>query len=197
MEPIILVNAADPERKPWLYACGKCGQVHSPRIYACGDDRAHKAAREAATNCYHCRTHNICHRCGAECEKHWLACGPCRTATRLEKMERIAPDQIGGYCVSFLGEDYYPSVEEAAEAGHTMVHPTTFETFSINADRLIEYILDGHHEDASVSDLKGVDELLAAVETFNKSQTLGTYNGDFSKVADLSAMINDLSKDEG
>ena len=39
------------ESDPKLYACGKCGHLHSPTIYAAREDLAHDAARKAAEKC--------------------------------------------------------------------------------------------------------------------------------------------------
>ena len=47
---IVLVRDDDPERKPMLYACPKCGSVHSPKIYLAREDVQHATAREAAAN---------------------------------------------------------------------------------------------------------------------------------------------------
>jgi hypothetical protein len=77
---IVLVRDGDLDRKPMLYACPKCGSVHSPKIYLAPEDVQHATAREAAANCYNCRTHDTCRHCGCETPKGWLACRECRDA---------------------------------------------------------------------------------------------------------------------
>lgn len=92
--PIVLVRFDDPDKKPLLYACGKCGQIHSPRIYACNDALAHETARRAAEDCYTCRTHNTCQHCGDQCEKGWLACDKCKRSKRFENSKEVPLDGV-------------------------------------------------------------------------------------------------------
>ena len=114
--PIVLARVDDLEKKPLLYACGKCGQIHSPRIYACNDTLAHEAARRAAEDCYTCRTHNTCQHCGAQCEKGWLACDKCRRSSRFEKAKEVPLDGVEE-CFGFDGGEFYRSPQDAAEDG--------------------------------------------------------------------------------
>ncbi|CEG08757.1 hypothetical protein BN961_02175 [Afipia felis] len=183
-EPIVLIKADDPERKPQLYACAKCGSVHSPRIYICTDELAHKTARDAAENCYNCRTHNTCQHCGEPCDKHWLACEKCRRKKKLEEAEKVSLDGVD-YCFGFDSGDFYSSPEEAADAGEDWVHLAKFRPFEIDIDRLEEHTLDDHHEDACHTDLVGWDELAAAIEKFNKAQTQGSYDEDSKRIASV------------
>lgn len=186
-EPIVLVKLGDPTQKPMLFACPKCGRAHSWKIYACQEERAIEEARNAAANCYDCRTHNICTHCGKECDKLYTACPECRHKSRLAKCEKIPATEIEE-CFDFDGDRFYSSRHEALEAGATLVQPAELRHFEIDVDRLIESILDDHHEDACQSDLKGLDELLDAVEKFNKAQISGSYDQVRGKVADLSEL---------
>lgn len=181
---IVLVSADDSDKKPMLYACPKCGRAHSPKIYLARDDIAHAAAREAAANCYECREHNVCNGCGKECSKGWLKCEACRRAQAIEKADAVPVDQIE-QCFGLDSGNYFYDPTDAAEAGEEYVFASKFRAYALDIDRVEEMILDEHHEDASVSDLVGYDELIAAIESFNAKQTSGSYDEDRSRIAAL------------
>lgn len=183
-EPIVLVKLGDPSQKPQLFACSKCGHVYSHRIYACKEALAIETARKAAEDCYNCKTHNQCRHCGAECPKHWLACDACRRKERFEKATKVPLDGVD-YCFGFDSGDFYSSPEDAADAGEDWVYLTTFRPFEVDGERVDEMILDDHHEDASIDDLKGRDELWAAFDKFNKAQTSGSYDQDNTRIASV------------
>ncbi len=174
-EPIVLIKLGDPEAKPVLYACGKCGAIHSPRIYACRDDLAQATARQAAIDCYACKEHNVC-ACGAECPKHWTACDTCRLAKKLNAAVEVVDN--GGPYFGFGDDQMFHEMEEAADAGHEWVCPCTEVYPSIDADSILENLTSEMCEDASVDDLDGVDALCAAIDAFNKAQTTRTYWAD-------------------
>lgn len=180
--PIVLVRFDDPDKKPLLYACGKCGQIHSPRIYACNDALAHETARRAAEDCYTCRTHNTCQHCGDQCEKGWLACDKCKRSKRFENSKEVPLDGVEE-CFGFDGGDFYRSPQDAAEDGEDWVYLCTFRHYSIDLERLEQDILDDHHEDASVHELKAFDALIAAVKFFNEAQTGGSFDEDRTRRA--------------
>lgn len=181
-DPIILVRDDDPERRPQLYACGKCGKVHSPNIYLASDEVKHATALRAAIECYNCRTHNACQDCGAPCEKHWLVCPPCRRERIIKTATKVDPNEIE-HCFSLDGQSFYYSVEDAREAGEEWITDATFRPFSLDAQRIVDDLLADHHEDASTDDLDGLKELLAAIEKFNKAQKSGSYDQDKTRVA--------------
>lgn len=172
---IVLINADDPDRKPQLYACPKCGSVHSPRIYMARDEVAHTAARTAAEDCYNCKTHNVC-ECGAECPKGWLACDSCRYAKLLDKAVEI-PDDGGPYC-AFDGDTYYTEMEQATDAGIEWVSPCEISYPKIDGGDVLDNLLGDMHEDASVDDLDGVDAFMEAVKAFNDAQRTQSWWGD-------------------
>jgi hypothetical protein len=178
-EPIILVRADDPEAKPVLYACGKCGKVHSPRIYACGDALAHETARKAAEDCYDCREHNECSTCGAECPKGWTACEDCRRTKRFN--EAVEVDDDGGPYFEFDGDRMYNELADAAEDGVEWVTPSTETYPRLSADNILENLLDDMHEDASVDDLDATKVFRAAVDAFNEAQTTRTFWADMKR----------------
>lgn len=180
---MILIAKGDASEKPRLYACAKCGTCHSPKIYACREEEAHEAARRAAEECYNCRTHDNCQSCGKETPKGWLKCDVCREQAKIQKATVVEASSLG-YCFGADGE-YYHSPEEAAEAGNSYAFGSEFTPFSLNFDTIVESILDDHHEDASESDLIGLEFLKATVDAFNKAQKHGSYFEDTSKVAYL------------
>jgi hypothetical protein len=173
---IVLVRADDPEKKPLLYACPKCGFAHSPNIYACRDELAHQTAREAAENCYSCREHNDCKYCGEQCPKNWLACEPCRLAKKLEAAQEV-PDDGGPYC-AFDGDTYYTELEDARDDGCEWVSPCHVTYPKIDGDSVLDVLMDDMHEDASVDDLDAVEPFLAAVTAFNEAQKCQSWFGD-------------------
>lgn len=174
--PIVLVRLGDPDAKPQLYACPKCGGVHSPRIYLATDELAHATARQAAVDCYTCKTHSTCQYCGEQCEKGWTACGSCRLAKKLEAATEVEDD--GGPYFEFGGDQMYHEMEEAADAGHEWVCPCTETLPRLDLDSILEDLTSNMYEDASVDDLDGVDALCAAVNAFNEAQTTKTYWAD-------------------
>lgn len=182
---IVLVAKGDPDQKPRLYACPKCGQCSSPRIYACREEQAHEEAYQAAANCYNCREHNTCSDCGIQCEKHFTKCDDCRKNSAFEKAEKISASSLKT-CFGYDGV-FYREIEEAEDAGEPWVFASTFHPFRIDPDSVIENVLDDHHEDASTHDLNGVNELMAAIEAFNSAQTSGSYFEDRTKTATLSS----------
>ena len=182
-EAVVLVRKGDKDQSPVLYACPKCGRVHSPSIYLCKSEDAHKAARSAAEDCYECREHNHCNECGAECPKSWLRCGDCRKRKAFNEAEKVDQTEVDE-CFGYDGE-FYTSIEEAIEAGEPWVFDAIFIPFRLNADYAIEAMLDEHHEDASLGDLKELDALYAAIEAFNKSQTSGSFYENRERIAIL------------
>lgn len=176
---IVLVRADDPEAKPLLYACPRCGRVHSPRIYLATEERSHQAARDAAENCYECCTHYNCKDCGCETPKGWTRCRDCTLKARLEVAVEV-PDDGGPYC-AFDGDTYYTEMEEAADAGLEWVSPCHVTYPKIDADSVLENLLDDMHEDASVDDLAATDAFVAAVKAFNDAQTQQSWFGDVKR----------------
>lgn len=169
----VLIFADDPDRKPRLYACAKCGSLHSPEIYLATEERKHQAAREAAENCYNCLTHSECKTCGCETPKGWGECTSCRTTRKLEAAEEI-PDNGGPYC-AFDGDTYYQELDEAADDGLEWVSPCLIEYPRLDGDSILDGILSDMHDDADIDDLHGVDEFLAAARAFNEAQTAQTW----------------------
>ena len=185
----ILVFADDPEQKPRMYVCPKCGSGTSPEIFVANEARQHECAREAAENCYTCKTHNNCQDCGAQCSKHWLVCSECSIKRKISKRAHVPPETFDE-CFALDGDEMFYSPLEAAEAGHEWVVPAKpMERFEINLDGALESMLEQHYEDASEDDLKGLDALRAAVDAFNKAQTGGTFFPDDKLICNVSSLL--------
>lgn len=178
-EPIVLVAAGDPDAKPLLYACRTCGSVQSPNIYVASEEVQHDTAREAARNCYNCKTHDTCKYCDADCPKGWTACDPCRYQRNLEAAVEV-PDDGGPYC-AFDGDTYFTGMEEAQDAGLEWVSPCEITYPHIDADGVLESLLDDMHEDASIDDMNGVDAFYMAVKAFNEAQRCQSWFGDIKR----------------
>lgn len=173
---IVLVRADDPNKKPLLYACPKCGAVNSPAIYMAKSEIAHDTARKAAEDCYNCKTHNNCNYCGAECPKGWTACEPCRFQRKLDAATEV-DDDGGPYC-RFDGDTYYSEMEEARDDGCEWVSPCHVTYPRIDAVDVLDSLLSDMHEDASIDDLDAVDPFIEAVKAFNEAQTCQSWFGD-------------------
>lgn len=186
-EPLVLVAVGDPEQTPLLYACSKCGSIHSPAIYLATEERKHAAALEAARDCYKCKTHNNCKYCGTECPKGWLACETCRFAKKLDAAQEV-PDDGGPYC-AFDGDTYFHELEDAAEAGLEWVSPCHVIYPRIDADSVLDGVLSDMHEDASIDDLDGVDAFIGAVKAFNEAQRCSSWFGDDKRKINVAQAI--------
>jgi hypothetical protein len=178
-EAKVLVFADDPERKPRLYACPTCGSVHSPAIYLAREEVQHATAKEAARDCYTCKTHSTCQYCGEQCDKGWTACEPCRYQRKLDAAVEV-PDDGGPYC-AFDGDTYFTEMEEAQDADLEWVSPCQITYPRIDADSVLENLLDDMHEDASTDDMADVDAFYAAVKAFNDAQTQQSWFGDVKR----------------
>lgn len=168
-----------------LYACGKCGKLYSPKIYACRTTGQHEAAQRAAEECCaprHCA-------CGVEIESPWTACATCRERHRLERativMDHTGPvqsDQVSG---SEWGDGYSSSVN--ALLVYCDIHhpaycwPCTPNPLHLDVDHILESACDDQHEDAA-DQIVGVDDLAQAIDAFNAAQSCVTYYPDYTRV---------------
>jgi len=194
-DAIVLVRADDADKKPLLYACGKCGSVHSPNIYACGSELAHQTAKAAAKDCYNCKENDVC-ACGAECPKYWTSCYQCQYKRKLEAAEEV-PDDGGPYC-ALDGNTYYQDLEYARDDDCEWVSPCTVTYPKIDAENILDSLISDMHEDADIYDLNGVEEFMAAVEAFNKAQTTQTWWSDSKRKINVAkAMETGTAKTEG
>lgn len=99
----------------------------------------------------------------------------CCTVASRKHTPRYKEGEIDGPCFG-ESQTFYMDVEDAREHGELHVIGTTFQPYVLPIDRLDDIILSDHHDDASVTDLIGYDELCEAVELFNAKQVHGSYN---------------------
>lgn len=163
--PIEFVRRGDPDGLTEFLACGTCGHLYSPRIYATSHEKGVEQARLAAIGCIACRQEE---RSPEEEEEK-------RQEYRRRKIAAAKEVKDLDYCFSDDGDGFYMSIADAADAGETGVFGAEFKPYQINLGNVIDNVIDDHHDDASVDELAGVDELVAAIENFNKNQKMGSY----------------------
>lgn len=173
--------------KTVLYACGLCGSLHSPKVYASREDIADAAARDSAEKCCapkHCA-------CGAEIEGSWTACEVCRLRRKLtaatittEYTGEVYSDEVGGE----WGEGYSPSISamldyccDYDEREPAYCWPCEARPLRLEIDQIIKGALDDMHEDAG-DHIVGYDDLRAAIDAFNEAQTCVTYYPDYTRI---------------
>lgn len=170
-KPIILVDAADPKQTPKLFACPTCGLAHSVKSHG------RKVARELAVKCTRCRPKQYrCDICRKKTLQYWMRCDSCRYNAKLAAAVEIA-DNGGPYC-AFGGDTYFQELDEARDHGCEWVSPCDVTYPRIDAESVLENLLDNMHEDASVDDMDEVEAFFAAVDVFNEAQRTQLWFGD-------------------
>lgn len=173
-KPIILVDAADPKRAPKLFACPSCGTCHSVKQYG------RKEARAKAVSCSSCRPKQYrCDICKCKTPQYWTRCDSCRYDVALDAAQEV-PDDGGPYC-AFNGDTYYHDLEEARDDDVEWVSPCHVTYPRIDADNVLEGLLDDMHEDASVDDLDATGPFYEACEAFNEAQKTQSWFGDVKR----------------
>ena len=187
-----------PDRKPALYACGKCGKCYSPKVYACAEPQAHEAAQKAAERC--CAPVH-CSGCGVEVGRPWTACSSCREKFKLRRATPIPERDYHGPVYSDAvsgdwGEGYSSDTDALLEVVHDAVAwgdmeeapvycwPCTSRPLALNADHMLENAVDDMHEEA-MDQIVDADEVFAFVEAWNAKQTCKTWYPDYSRVVVL------------
>ena len=172
---------------PIIYACGQCGSLHSPKVYAGREDIAHQAARNAAEDCCtprHCA-------CGAEIHRYWTVCNPCRLRRKLtaatitaEYNGPVYADGVRGEWGEGYSSDIYnlrQSCDDYEDEVPAYCWPCTGKPLRLDVGDIIETACEEHHEDAA-DQIVGYDDLRAAIERFNAAQTCVTYYPDYSRI---------------
>ncbi len=171
--------------KTVLYACGQCGRVCSPTIYACQEEEQHTAARQAAEEC--CAPRYCV--CGVEVKDGWTACAPCRERHRLERATVVTdytgPVQSDQVECGEWAEGYSSSVDALRDYCDGPVPaycwPCKSSPLRLDLDNILEHACDDQHEDA-FEQIVGADELGAAIDKFNEAQTCIAYYPDHTRV---------------
>jgi hypothetical protein len=177
------------ETETVLYACGECGRLSTPAIYASRPSDSHAAARKMAELCCAPR---YCD-CGVEVDGGWTACADCRERKKLLKAVGIDAQSYQGPVSAPIGEGewgegYSSDIEAMLEwcDDHGVDRPAycfpcTSKVLALNADSILEGALDDMHEDAC-DQVEDGDELFAFVEQWNKRQHCTTYYEDPSRI---------------
>lgn len=166
MEAIAFVRQGASDALPEFFACGSCGAIYSPRIYAGTDDHRRNAARQAAENCAACtvKSPEDLDTQRAERRRREIA-----SATEVSNLEE---------CFSDDGSEFYRSVDDARDAGETGVFGAKFFTYRVDPEQIVAAALEGHHDEASEDELTNVNALYAAIDAFNAAQRRGSYEID-------------------
>lgn len=189
-EPMVLIALDDPEQKPKLFACRTCGNAYSVKNVGVQN------ARDMAINCKDCHPKPYtCDMCGCGTPEYWTRCYQCRYEAKLAAAVEV-PDDGGPYC-AFNGDTYYHELEEAEDAGLDWVSPCTVTYPRIDADSVLENLLDDMFEDASTDDLDATEPFYEAVDAFNKAQTTRSYFGDDKRKIRVPKRDSDRSGEAG
>lgn len=172
-----------------LYACGKCGRLSSPAIYAARPSDSHAAARKMAELCCvprHCD-------CGVELEDGRTVCAGCRERKKLLKAVEIDAQSYQGAVSAPIGEGewgegYSSGVDAMLEwcddygvDRPAYCFPCTSRVLALNVESIIENAVDDMHEDA-MDEVEAADDLIAFIEQWNKRQHCTTYYEDSSRI---------------
>lgn len=177
-------------------ACGKCGSVHSPLIYAAAPDRAMNAARSAAEECCAPRK---CEDCEAEVERAWLACKPCRArrdtqreAERFAAAEKLSLDEYEGDVLYDPANDQWFYAEEGFgeddrfEDGYA--YACTYRPLRLDAQEILYQEIENgeHHDEMYISPQLG-DELQTFLDDWCARSGQGSYFPEYSRAVLLPA----------
>ncbi|KZL02164.1 hypothetical protein PsAD5_00113 [Pseudovibrio sp. Ad5] len=174
-----------------LYACGKCGRVHSPGIFACRSDLAHAEAQRFAGEC--CKP-KVC-VCGVELPVNagYTACEKCREKNRVQKAQNIAPDDYNGSVYpdsnsGDWGEGYFSELSIVKEHchGHDEIEPAYVFTcheqpLRLDAENILENATSDMHEDAH-EEVVDADEVHKFVKQWNSKQTCRSFYPNWTQV---------------
>lgn len=155
-------------------ACGKCGQ----KFFLMG---AEAWARQQAEMC----CNYTCQHCGREVPQYWSACEDCQEMKRLLKAQEVpvnGHDMV--FCDGFSNEGFIPAEDlddELAdmESPPAYVWATEFTPLHLNAENILQSVLDDHWEGAEFT---GSESFIEFVERFNAQQKDGTYRPDYCRV---------------
>lgn len=147
---------------PEFFACARCGALYGVAAYSGSPG----GARAAAEDCPQCRDRS---------EEKRVATAEQSREARIRKAKEVFDLD---FCFGDDDGEGYATPEDAREAGQRGVFGATFRAYSVDLGRIIESALENHHEDASESDLVGLQALEAAADHFNSQQTGGSYDMD-------------------
>lgn len=196
------------EDKVLLYACGDCGLIYSPKVYAFEETKQHEAARKSAEDCC-TKPKQTCSVCCVEVESYWTMCAMHREQKKLKGIATIPADDWDGPVQSdgvhgAWGEGYSGNVSELLEACHgyddevpAYCWPCKSDALRLDPEQILEHATEQHHEDAheQIVDAEG---FYSFIETWNDKQECVTWRPDHSRAvildqARFDALINSPS----
>jgi hypothetical protein len=207
-EPLpVYIKLADGEEKRIIgWACPECMLYHSPAIYACREDDAEKAAREAAVRC----CHRSCHYCGVDMGNSpgWVACNACRDEQKEKRAAALVAaakhipwaeyHQKAVFCEQ-LDEFYYDMsvlTEELLDAhmecrldltgGLPILWACYVQPLAIDAGDIIYSALESHYEDAheNVTN-KDQARLQRMLDKWCRDMDITSYGVDYGTIVDV------------
>ena len=163
-------------------------------VFYCSECRAVFASKEQAENCHGER---LC-ACGKKIEvRYHSECSICwsnksqeeenkREAARFEKATKIPESEYTGEMV-YDADKFYTDIDDAIDPylpGQEPDYVWACKDVGVplaTTESLYENLIENMWEDADVSDLHGVDELEAAVTTFNEAnKAVHVYQPDYT-----------------
>lgn len=173
------ITFRSPDSPTVLYACGACGRLHSPEIFAGRDT---DAARKMAEQCCVPRP---CPGCGALPQSPHLKCAGCRDADARSRLESLpVVDDHQGPVYDPGTERYFASLDDFLDepTGSRRLHPCTVQLVSLDLGPALDDAAENYALDDMHWDWEGLDELQAAVDEFNAAQRQEVWTPDTSRV---------------
>lgn len=167
----------------------------SAGIFYCSTCRCVAKTQGEAERC--CQPYK-CQKCGKECEKYWTICTECRKKEEAEKEQKrfdaatkIPAAEYSGWL--YFTDKFYEGVEQLLEDNPDdspeWAWACTANHFArVDVDDTLQRIAEDEdaYEDFDSSDLRGIDELTAAVDAFNKAnEGVVSYSPDFTRAVML------------
>jgi len=178
------------ENEPVLYACGKCGIMHSPKVYACKAEAAHVAARAAAEACC---VPSTCSVCGVGVDKYWTMCATHRLQARLRRAVQVdggswADPVQSNELEGDWGEGFSSNIDALLEwcddestLAPIFCYPCNPTNLRLDAEQMLEHVTSDMHEEANdeIVDANGLHDFIAA---WNAKQTCVSWYPDTTRV---------------
>jgi len=168
-------------------------------VFYCTECRCVKRTEEEANEC--CQPYR-CKHCGKETgRKFWTICEACETLNderketdRFEKAKKL--NEWAGWV--YDGAEYYESVEYYLEARDDLPVPAYVWACKENhfavadVSDITDRIEENGYEDFDADDLKGLDDLKAAIEKFNEAnKDVVSYEPDYGVAILLNGALCD------
>lgn len=185
------------------WVCMGCNGLYRTAIYACRDDLASEAARQAAARCC---AEKACHTCGGEVGKYRTICNECIRKRDEAKFDGAQKLTIAAYREQHAdgmvtdGENFW-TVDSYVDDEVYLTHPRVWfceprRGIELDAEDLLENWADDRHEDAVDDlDVRGLQALLD--EWCAKQKTCSWFDsGKALDQAEVARMARERAADE-